>query len=88
MELCILLLILLPFIIALGQFAVRDPQKRRILTYVGSGAIMATALTVAGPHFARQMPCQILSAALNHGTYYIKICRRNAPVNQTDHSIT
>lgn len=48
MELSIYGLILLPFIVALLQSAVRTPHIRRILTYAGSGAIIATALTVAG----------------------------------------
>ena len=47
MELCILLLTLLPFVIAIGQFAVRNPMTRRVLTFVGSGAIMALALALA-----------------------------------------
>ena len=47
MELSIYGLILLPFVVALLQSAVRSPKTRRILTYTGSGAIIATALTVA-----------------------------------------
>lgn len=47
MEFCILLLILLPFILSAVQFAVRNEALRRILTYVGSGLVIANALAVA-----------------------------------------
>lgn len=48
MEFCILLLILLPFLIAILQGVVRSDGTRRILTYVGSGLLIALALTPAG----------------------------------------
>ncbi len=47
MELWIILLILLPFIIAIAQSLIRSDRARTVLTYGGSGLIMATALTLA-----------------------------------------
>ena len=47
MELWIISLILLPFIIAVAQFLIRSDRIRKVLTYGGSGLIMATALTLA-----------------------------------------
>lgn len=47
MEICILLLILLPFVLSAAQFAVRNEGVRRILTYVGSALVMAFAFAVA-----------------------------------------
>ena len=52
MEFCILLLILLPFIISAVQFSVRSEAVRRILTYVGSGLIIANAIAVAALWYA------------------------------------
>lgn len=46
MELWIILLILLPFIIATLQSLIRSDRMRKVLTYGGSGLIMATALTL------------------------------------------
>lgn len=62
MEFCILLLILLPFLIAVLQSIVRGDIARRIFTYVGSGLIIATALTVAGLWFAAGQETVILPA--------------------------
>ena len=47
MELWIILLILLPFIIAIAQFLIRSDRVRKVLTYGSSGLIMAIALTLA-----------------------------------------
>ncbi len=47
MEICILLLILLPFVLSAAQFAVRNEGVRRILTFVGSALVMASAIAVA-----------------------------------------
>lgn len=47
MELWIILLILLPFTIAVAQSLVRSDRVRKLLTYCGSGLIIATALTLA-----------------------------------------
>ena len=46
MELWIILLILLPFTIAIAQSLIRSDRVRQLLTYGGSGLIMATALTL------------------------------------------
>ena len=47
MEICIYLLILLPFVLSAAQFAVRNEGVRRILTYAGSALVMASAVGVA-----------------------------------------
>lgn len=47
MEPWIILLILLPFIIAITQSLIRSDRIRKVLTYGGSGLIIAAALTLA-----------------------------------------
>ena len=47
MEFWIILLILLPFIIAAAQSLIRSDHTRKILTYGGSGVLIAAALTLA-----------------------------------------
>ena len=46
MELWIILLILLPFAIAIAQSLIRSDSVRKVLTYGGSGVLMAVALTL------------------------------------------
>lgn len=62
MELWIILLILLPFVIAAAQSLIRSDRTRKVLTYGGSGILMAIALTLAASWYLRGQGSYLLPA--------------------------